>query len=214
VVSSCLPALAARAQDCPLAVPIESSLQQADVPQKGATDEAPARVVKIRFIGNSAVGAGRLRRAMTLRTPRLGRPAEASRYVPSRWEGEHRRLCDVLRGEGFVTARVGPPEVTDAPGARAPGAPRSVVLTIPIAEGPRYRLGTFALDGVSALDEAEARARFVVEPGEPYAHDAVQEGLAALRRAYAGRGHAQWTATTVLRPHAERGVVDVTVRVE
>jgi outer membrane protein insertion porin family len=36
----------------------------------------------------------------------------------------------------------------------------------------------------------------------------------ALRRAYAARGYAEWTATTVLRPDAARGLVDVAVQVQ
>ena len=213
-VSAWLTSAAAGAQDCPLEVPFAAPVQRVDAAGTGAPGDAPATVAAIRFTGNRAVGSGRLRRAMETRPARLGRPAEASRYRPSRWEEDHRRLCDVLRREGFVTARVGPPEVTDAPGAGSPAAARRVVLTISVAEGPRYRMGTLTLEGVATMDVAEARALFAVDAGDTYAHEDVRAGVEALRRASAARGYAQWTATAVLRPDGERGQVDVAVRVE
>jgi outer membrane protein insertion porin family len=205
---------AVSAQDCPLSVSLAPPVQRVDAAGAAAPDDPLAAVTAIRFSGNRAVASGRLRRAMQTRPARLGRPADASRYGPSRWDVEHRRLCDVLREEGFVTARVGPPEVTDAPGASGPGAARRVVLTIPVVEGSRYRMGALTLEGVTSMDVAEARALFPVEADGTYAHEDVREGLEALRRASAARGYAQWTATTVLRPDAGRGLVDVTVQVE
>jgi outer membrane protein insertion porin family len=108
---------------------------------------------------------------------------------------------------------VDPPVVTDAPGPAASGTPRRVVLTIAVEEGPRYRMGTFAIEGVSVLTGEEARAAFAVEPGGWFEQAPLDEGLEALRRRYAARGYAEWTAETELRPDTARGVADVIVHV-
>ena len=204
------------AQECPTELPLPPWAQRSDIevaaPRGAALATAPRRVAEIRFAGNRAVGAARLRRSMATKHHRLGRSDEASRYDPARWSEDHRRLCAVFRDGGYVTARVGPPEVADA-APRAGGPPR-VVLTIPVEEGPRYRMGELAFEGLSVVTDDEARALFDVRPGEPYRHTPVEEGLQALRRRYASGGHAEWTATTVLRPDAARGAAGVLVRVQ
>ena len=111
----------ASAQECPTSVPLAPVTRPADAATPAASREGPtARVAKIRFVGNRAVGAGRLRRAMATKAMRLGRSAEATTWDSARWAEDHRRLCAVLRNEGYVTARVGPPEVADAPATAGP----------------------------------------------------------------------------------------------
>lgn len=204
------------AQQCPTELPLEPWAQRSDAqapaPARDAQAPPRAQAAEIRFVGNRAIGAGRLRAAMATKQERLGRSAEASRYDPAGWTEDHRRLCAVLRDEGYVTAGVGPPEVADVP--PRPGGSRRVVLTIPVEEGPRYGMGGLAFEGLSLVREDEARALFDVRPDEPYRHTPVEEGLHALRRRYASRGYAEWTATAVLRPDAARGAADVLVRVE
>jgi outer membrane protein insertion porin family len=200
----------AEAQQCPTDWPLESPLQPA-APAAAPADAQAPRVAEIRFSGQEAVEAEELREAMLTRAERRGREDEASRHDPARWPDEHRRLCAVLRDAGHLTATVGPPEVR--PAAPGPDGARRVVLTIPVAEGPRYRLGALSFEGLSVIGDAEARALFDVEPGEPYRHESIAAGLQALRRQYAPRGYAEWNATVSLRPDPARGVSDVLVRV-
>jgi outer membrane protein insertion porin family len=205
-----LAAPTAAAQECPTDWPSESALQSSPAAAPAAAPSAP-RVADIRFTGNDAVDADRLRDAMVTRRGRSGRADDAARYHPARWAEDHRRLCAVLRDRGHLTARVGPPQVEDAPAA---DGERRVVVTIPVAEGPRYRFGQLTFEGLTIVGPDDARARFDVAAGEPYRHDRIADGLAALRRPYARRGYAEWSAIVSLRPDAERKVADVVVKVD
>jgi outer membrane protein insertion porin family len=208
---------AATAQDCPRVVPVQpwTKPTEAAAATPAASGQAPpTRVARIDFTGNRAVGSDRLRRAMATKKDRLGRSAATSQWDSARWPEDHRRLCAALFDEGYVTARVGPPAVTDAPGAPASGKPRRVVLTIPVEEGPRYRMGALSFDGLSQLDEDEVRALFDVEPGGWYEQQPIADGLEGLRRRYAARGYAEWAGAAELKPDPARSVADVVVRAE
>ncbi|HUG53797.1 MAG TPA: POTRA domain-containing protein [Vicinamibacteria bacterium] len=195
---------AAPAQECPTVL---AELGDPSLPRGGGGDAGGPRVEAVEFVGNRALGDGRLARRMEIKPHRFWRRRGGNAFSAARWRADHRRLCDLHREHGFVTAAVGPPEVT-------PAGEGSVRLRVPVREGARYRMGTLAVEGTTALEAAEARALFDVDRGGRYAHRAIGEGYRRLRRWYGRRGFAAWSATTTLEPRKGTGEVDVTLSVQ
>src|SRR5262245_4129239 len=197
-------AAGAAAQDCPLTV-TEPFTPPADAAAPGAP-----RIRSIRFEGQRAVGAAALGRRMEMKPARFWRSSRRSVYSEAAWAADHRRLCDLLREEGYVTAAVGPPEVQRL--AALTGASAEVTLRIPVREGPRYRAGSVDVAGVPAV-ETEA-ARGAIEPGSVYRHGDLVAALDEMRLAAGRRGHATWSAAITMDPQPGAAVVDVKVRVD
>jgi outer membrane protein assembly complex protein YaeT len=201
-------AVDARAQECPLVLEHPPAAPAA----VAAAPSTPAPQVRaIRFTGVE-LDASRLRGRMRTKEARFWRPAGSTAYSAAAWAEDHRRLCELYREEGHVTATVGPPEVVEAPSRGGPG---EVSLVIPVREGPRYRVGSVDVAGVTPGDEAGSAAAMGLSPGGEYRHALVRAGLESLRRRAGRRGHATWSSLVTLSPRSapEGAVVDVAVQV-
>jgi outer membrane protein insertion porin family len=202
---------AAAGQDCAL----DLTLPEPAVPAAPAAAGTPVvRVRRIEFAGARAVPPSRLRARMQVKPRRFWRPRQESLWTDARWRADQRALCDLYREHGHVTAVVGPPRLETLP-RRGPASEQWVAVHIPVQEGPAYRLDRLTVEPGSLFTSEEARAVFQgAEPGQPYRHRAVREGVERLRQPYVRRGHATASATVALRPRRAEGRVDVDVAVE
>lgn len=199
---------AARAQECALALthPWPTAASAPPPPSAGP------RIRSIRFRGQRGLTASALRARMEMKPARFWRSSRRSLYSEQAWTGDHRRLCDLYRDAGYVTASLGPPEVV----AHAkPSGPAEVSLSIPVREGPRYRLGGLQVEGVTGWDPSGDAETFDLRPGDVYRHGRVLEGLDTLRRAAGRQGHAAWSALITFSPRPGPELfVDVTAQVQ
>ncbi len=61
-------------------------------------------------------------------------------------------------------------------------------VTIPVAEGPRFLVGTIELEGVAPEDEAELQARISLQKGEPFSVQSFAQDRSAVGAFYRERG--------------------------
>jgi len=109
--------------------------------------------------------------------------------------------------QGRVRATIGAPRVRIASGGDA----LDVVLSIPVREGPVYRLGDIELKGVSAQ---EMQPLLHAKRGEVVNTSALLDDMTNVRQAVSGQGFFAVQVTPGYRYHDELGTLDYVITVE
>ncbi len=159
---------------------------------------------QIEFVGNHNVSKEQLTQLMTTSTRRLLTPG-SGRLVTSVLNDDLDNIRSFYALRGYAHVKVGPVRVASA-GSR-------LTVTIPIREGPQWRMVNLKIEGVHALDLATLRRGLPLQPGGPYHPQLLEQTLDDLRARYAESGHrsAQVSATTSWND--EHTLVDVTIHV-
>ncbi|HXE80867.1 MAG TPA: POTRA domain-containing protein [Vicinamibacterales bacterium] len=164
-------------------------------------DEGPrVRIKKIEFDGNKRVSDGKLRRQMKENKEKgfLFFGGDGI-YKETKYEEDAQRVEEYYRNKGYVTARVGQPQIENL-GASSDGKTRYIALKIPVHEGERYRVGDFEFDGVQTVREDALRSRFKLDHGDWYSEKKIRKGLEAAREIYGSVGYWEFTGYPDLRP--------------
>jgi len=189
--------------------------------------EGPKVEVKgVAFIGNRAYPDVALRGQMKEISP--GRPFAGLRgktiYTPERAAKDAERIEQFYRNNSYAQARVGEPEVELKDRAARRWLPwpkrmtrKEMHITLPIYEGPSYRIERVAVEGATAEAQEELQALLRELPlGAPYSERRVLqvkeqlERLEAVERAEQGVRRQVLTDTELNR---EAGTIRVRLRV-
>ena len=120
-------------------------------------------------------------------------------YQQDKFEEDADKLVEYYRDRGYITARIGQPEVKtleDAPD----GKQRFVELRVPVTEGRRYRVGNFTFDGNTVVKAEALRPLFKLKEGEYYAEKNIRKGLEKAREVYGSGGYFEFTGFPDLSP--------------
>jgi outer membrane protein insertion porin family len=149
----------------------------------------------IDFVGNQAIGSGTLRRQMkgaherTIWTRLFASPTP---YEEAKVDEDVKRITQYYRNHGFISARVGPAELTRVRES-ADARTRGVTLRIPVVEGHRFKVGAFDVDGNTVIKSEDLRRMFNLAPGTDYRETAIHDGLVKARQAYGAAGYFEFT---------------------
>ncbi|MDQ2975927.1 MAG: hypothetical protein M3R69_11030 [Acidobacteriota bacterium] len=133
-------------------------------------------------------------------------------YNPRMLEYCMRSVANFIRAEGYLRAEVGEPKL-EAAGNR-------LRITVPIVEGPLYRLGEIRIDGATVFSPEQLMEMLPLKTGDVASSDAIGEWLFEhMKKVYADRGYIEYTAEP--EPHfrpvsdgASEGIVDLKVYIE
>jgi len=165
------------------------------------------RIRDIEFVGNTAKSD----RTLTKRMKENKQPswipiwnwfARGSVYKPEQFEMDADLVQAYYRQEGYVRAQIGNPEVAVLEDSED-GKTRYVQLRIPVTEGPRYRLGDFAIDGNTVVKSEALRPLFDLAKGDWYDEKKVRDGLVKARELYGAGGYMEFTGFPDLKPSDE-----------
>ena len=110
----------------------------------------------------------------------------------------------VYRDKGYLDIKVGDPVVTMDPDLRG------MRITIPIQEGPQYKLGALGFAG-ELIRPADKLRRFVgLKLGKPFSAGALQRSIEALTRIYKDAGYAYANIGTKARQDRDKRTVALT----
>jgi outer membrane protein insertion porin family len=168
-------------------------------------DEGPRyRIRDLEFVGNEAVGDRSLRRRMKDNRPRglFGFITGGGTYQETKFEEDAERVIEFYRDRGYVAAQVGQPEVRVLEDS-LDGQSRWIRLRVPVAEGERYRVGSFTFEGNTVVTEDALAPLFKLRPGSYYSEKAVRQGLEKARELYGSGGYFEFTAYPDLQPRQE-----------
>ncbi len=159
------------------------------------------KIRDIDFTGNEAVGDGKLKRKMKENKEQFAFSFITGRgtYLQDKFEEDADKLIEYYRDRGYITARIGQPEVKtleDAPD----GKKRFVELRVPVTEGRRYRVGNFTFEGNTVVKAEGLRPLFKLKEGEYYAEKNIRKGLEKAREVYGSGGYFEFTGFPDLSP--------------
>ena len=103
---------------------------------------------------------------------------------------------------GYIKARVGEPKI-DVKG-------KWIYITIPVQEGPEYRVGKIDFQGDLLEDKAKLLEKIQTPKDKVYSRETLQTDLTTLADLYADIGFANADITPLIKEHDETLKVDVT----
>ena len=158
-------------------------------------NEGPSvKIRKIDFIGNTEISDGTLKGQMknTREEWWLSFLNGRGTYQETRFDEDAGKIVEFYQNRGYIKANVGAPEarvVANSDDMKT----RWIELRIPITEGPRYRVGTFAVSGNTVVTTEQLQPLFRLNEGEYYSLDNVRKGLEKAREAYGAGGYFEFT---------------------
>lgn len=159
------------------------------------------------FPGRSGVEVAELRKAMEL--PARWNPFFWFRRQPvdtDQIDAGRDRVRGVYVNHGYLDAKIGPADIQDS-------KPGKLTVTIPIEEGPLYRVGTIGITGEKLFGEADLRKVLPLKTGDRAAGEALFAAAQALDDYYESRGYMETWVSPLLERAKETGVVDVTFKI-
>lgn len=174
-------------------------------------------VRSIRFVGNRQVSSSDLRSAME--TSQLGffsRIFGNASFSNEAFENDVTAIQAYYYDKGYLAVSVGTPRVELSPDRRF------IDITIPVDEGPRFRVGRIEVsevDGEGAEVEPLVPEQELVEgvgvgSGDWFSRTRIAEGLQELTRRYRDEGYAYANLEPETDVDSERRIVDLNVNIE
>src|SRR5262249_4448795 len=88
---------------------------------------------------------------------------------------------------------------TKAKEPKEPKAPKKwIFVTVPIEEGPQYKVGTVSVEGNKVFSESEILARVPLKPGGVFNDSIIKQGLGKIQLDYGEKGYFYVTANQVV----------------
>ena len=162
------------------------------------------KIRDIEFLGNVAKSDRTLQRKMKdNKTPGFfGFILRGGTYQEAKFETDADLIQAYYREEGYVQAQVGQPEIKVLEDS-SDGKTRWVQLRIPVTEGPRYRVGSFSIDGNEVIKSEILEPLFKVRVGDWYNEKQVRDALIKAREIYGAGGYMEFTGFPDIKPSDE-----------
>jgi len=143
-------------------------------------------VREIRFVGNNAISASRLRGVMTTtETNILSFLKSSDVYDPDRLAADQELIRRYYLKNGFADFQILSTDTTFDP------VNGGYIITITVNEGEQYRIGSVNVDSrIPEVDTGALRGRVSTSPGAVYNAEAVERSLQNVTTEVARRGHA------------------------
>ncbi len=142
-------------------------------------------ISKIRFKGNKAFTDKKLLKA--IETKEEGWFSWITRsgiYKKESFKTDLLRIEMFYRDHGFLKATVGDPVVDIRE------KEEKIYITIPIDEGPRYKVSKIAFSGDETFKEAALRKSISIKVGEVFSLSKLREDISTLSQMYSAKGYA------------------------
>ena len=165
------------------------------------TEGPKVKIRDVDFIGNKAVGDGKLEKTMKENKSKgfLSFITGGGTYKEEKFAEDADKVEAFYRDKGYIAARVGQPELKILEDSKDQKV-RWVQLRIPITEGSRYRVGEFKFDGNTIVDAKALRPLFKLDTGQYYSEKKIRKGLEKAREVYGTGGYFEFTAYPDLAP--------------
>lgn len=181
------------------------------------TEGAEVTVRRVRFVGNATLNASELRSMMqTSETGLFSFISSSNTFKRAAFDEDVDRLRALYYDRGFLTVQIAEPLVELTPDRE------HIDITIPIKEGPRFRVGRVRIseidtDGneVEPLPGRRAlRGQIELNPGDWFSRSVIAQNLMDVTTYYRDRGYAKVEMTPQTELNVERNVVHIVVSIK
>ncbi len=163
-------------------------------------------VKEINFEGNKSFKAKELRDVMETKEKSwfflINWITSSGKLSKDLLERDQEKLAAFYYNHGFIKAKVGDPKV-DIKG-------NYIYITIPIQEGPQYKVGKVDIQGDLLEDKDKLLKELQITKEKVYSREVLQGDLTTLSDIYADQGYANADVTPLVKEKDEALQVDVT----
>jgi outer membrane protein insertion porin family len=173
-------------------------------------------VRRIRFIGNDHIPADELTSFMrTSETGFWSFLSSNDTFQREYFDEDVNRLQALYYDRGYLAVQVGTPRIELTPDRRF------IDLTIPIDEGPRFKIGRLRISEVDADDQEveplggrrHLREQIQANPGDWFSRSTIAQNLLEVTRYYRDRGYARVEMVPETELDMQRRVVHVVISI-
>lgn len=159
------------------------------------------KVRTINFNGNTAIGDGTLAKQMksTKAHNWLSWIGGKGIYQEAKFEEDAEKVVEYYRNKGYISARVGTPEIKTLEDSKDKNT-RWVELSVPVDEGPRYKVGEFTFEGNKIVKTEFLQPLYKLKAGDWYSDKPIRNGLVKTRELYGAGGYFEFTGFPDLAP--------------
>lgn len=181
---------------------------------------AKVKIGSIRFEGNKVFSDRRLRHAMKKLKQKSLFHLFGKKIIWNKesWGEDSENIKKFYMNHGYKDIVVGEPKVKLV--ARRPGAATQakkkfrMIVTIPIQEGRKFKLGSLKLEGATVFPDKELRKLYYVKLGKTYKYSTIENGNEAVRNLYQSRGYIYAYTNQVLKDEPDHpDTVDAIVQI-
>jgi outer membrane protein insertion porin family len=167
-------------------------------------DEGEKVAVKeIRFEGNKSVKGKELKKVMeTKEKTIISFVTGTGKLTKDVMERDLEKVAAYYFNHGFIKAKVGEPKI-DIQG-------KKIYITIPVEEGPQFKVGKIDFQGELLEDKEKLRALIDLPKEKIYSREVVQKDLTTLSDFYADFGYANADIAPLIKENEQDLTVDVT----
>jgi outer membrane protein insertion porin family len=179
-------------------------------------DEGPkVKIRSIDFVGNKAISSGALKAQMKENKERsgfrdlihlpqwvMGAIGGKDTYQEAKFDDDAEKVASYYRDRGYIKAVIGAPEVKVVEDSTDKKT-RWIQLRIPITEGERYKVASFAFAGNTVVKTEYLQPIFKLQTGEYYSEKVIRKGLEKARELYGAGGYMDFTGYPDLKPRDE-----------
>ncbi len=162
-------------------------------------------IKEIKFEGVKAVKPSTLKKLMETKEkglPLVSRFTGAGKLVRDNLERDAEKIGAYYFNHGYIKAKVGEPRVDIRQG--------NVYITIPVTEGPQYKVGRIDFQGDLREDKEVLRKKLTIIKEPIYSREVIQKDISTLTDLYADQGYADADVTPLLKENDENLTVDIT----
>jgi outer membrane protein insertion porin family len=151
------------------------------------------KIRKVEFVGNTAIGDGKLQRKMKENKPQglLSFITSTGTYKEAAFEEDAAKVIDHYRNKGYARAAIGAPEVRILENTKD-GKTQWIELRVPVTEGPRYRISGLDFDGNKMVPGPALRTLYKAKDGDWFNWKHLQDGNKKAQEIYGGAGYMEF----------------------
>jgi outer membrane protein insertion porin family len=164
----------------------------------------PVYVKEIKFEGVNAVKPSKLKKLMETKEKGMfliSRVTGSGKLVRDNLERDAEKIGAYYFNRGYIKAKVGEPRVDIRQG--------KVYITIPVNEGPQFKVGKVDLQGDLLDDKETLRKKLAITKEKVYSREVIQKDISTLSDFYADQGYADADVTPLLKENEEALTVDI-----
>jgi outer membrane protein insertion porin family len=172
-----------------------------------------ARIDEVKFLGNKAFSQRKLKYTLKKTRPHwwLSWATRHDTYSEGRYYEDMKLLRELYESSGYLDVDIGDPIVDSRYGKN--NKKKWLTLSIPVTEGPCYKLGEVTFEGNKVFTNEELRKSVFIKKGKPLDKVALEAIIKGIEARYGAKGYIYATGTPLFDKKSQQQVADVAISV-
>ncbi|WP_353684896.1 outer membrane protein assembly factor BamA [Thermodesulfovibrio sp. 3907-1M] len=192
-------------------VPVIKKKTEQEVELTYVIDEGnKVKIKEIKFEGNKAISSRKIKKVMATSERKFYSFITGSGfYKKYEMMQDLEKIKDLYYDNGYLKVSVGEPKLEFSQDKKW------MTITIPISEGPQFKISSVKLAGYKDnKEEQELKKLIKLKPGEIFSKAKMRKDVEAITSFYSDRGYALASVSPDVLPNEEKLTVDVTYNVK